>query len=152
VGDETKYPPKDRLTGRPRARFGRDPDARWEAWDDEAIWRVSAAWVQHEIPRVLRTVITGEAQPACQIELGMNENDRREAIAAFCGMAESRFAQLLDGAMPIRTDELMACLAVTGIAWFPADVESMLPEKGVTDPRPRGGVVRRVHAAEKKSP
>jgi hypothetical protein len=155
-GKRSNFPlPHHRLTGRDgetsRARFGRDPDIRWRGWDDEATWRVSAAWVQHGVARDLWAVIAGEAQPACQLALGDTEDERTAAVAGFCDMTERRLDELLKGWMPIRTHELLAWLAVTGVDSFPVEVEGLLPEKGLTNSRPGGDTVRRMKAAKRKS-
>jgi hypothetical protein len=155
MGNRSNFPlPHHRLTGRDgetsRARFGRDPDIRWQGWGDEATWRVSAAWVQHGVARDLRAVIAGEAQPACQLALGDTEDERTAAIAGFCDMTEGRLAKLLRGWAPIQTHELMAWLAITGVDSFPIEVEALLPEKGLMNSRPGDQEVRRVEPAKRK--
>lgn len=147
MGDRSGFPlPHHRLAPGRARRFG-NPYAgtvRWAPWDEDATWRTSAAWVQHRVAQRVTAVLDGEADPACDLELGSTDEERRAQVAAFCGMGTRRLDELLRGRVPIRTFELLAFLAVAGIDAFPVTVEELLPDERLTDPGGEGTVVRRV--------
>lgn len=148
MGDTTSYPkPSHRLANRVRARFGNPhflDKVRWAPWEDDESWRVSAAWVQHRVAQQLNRVLEGDAQPACELTLDGDAETRLAQVASFCGMGTGRLNGLMKGYIPIRMDELVAWLAVTGIDPFPVIVEELLPDERLTDLPVGGGPVRRV--------
>jgi hypothetical protein len=137
VGENSSYPePHERLAGEVQARFGRPnylPPVNWVAWEEEEVWRVSAAWVQHLVAQEIRLVIAGRKSVACDFTLSDSKDERYLAVASYCQVSKDRLDRLLGGWAPIQLRELLAWLALTGITAFPVTINQLLPPKAVTE-------------------